>query len=214
MSKSKTKSMTREEVNRMIRGWKKYAKPLPKEWDKIFTEKQKDFLQAIRVSRGVVSVACDMACVSYQSVSNWRKDEVAFRNAFSEQVQAGIDDVEFRHLIAADDDVISRIHVLKCKRPEVWNEDARVRLDVNESKVIKVELPQAAQAKMLAEVFVEMHQLMTGGTAMLVDMTKAQSEKPILDALVTDATAPAENSMPETKPETEEAIKDEEAKTT
>lgn len=178
-----SRSLNRDELARLVRQWKKHQKPLPAEWEPLFSDNQKDFLKAIRFTRGAIAVACDIVGIGTNTVRNWKANDNAFRNAMSEQVQAGIDDVEFTHMLAADEDVISRIHVLKCKRPEVWNEDARVRLDVNETKTIRVELPSAEQAKMLAQVVYEMQQLMSGGKAMLVETMPASNEK-TLDAVV------------------------------
>lgn len=178
-----SRSLNRDELARLVRQWKKHQKPLPAEWEPLFSDNQKDFLKAIRFTRGAIAVACDIVGIGTNTVRNWKANDNAFRNAMSEQVQAGIDDVEFTHMLAADEDVISRIHVLKCKRPEVWNEDARVRLDVNETKTIRVELPSAEQAKMLAQVVYEMQQLMSGGKAMLVEAMPASNEK-TLDAVV------------------------------
>lgn len=178
-----SRSLNRDELARLVRQWKKHQKPLPAEWEPLFSDNQKDFLKAIRFTRGAIAVACDIVGIGTNTVRNWKANDNAFRNAMSEQVQAGIDDVEFTHMLAADEDVISRIHVLKCKRPEVWNEDARVRLDVNETKTIRVELPSAEQAKMLAQVVYEMQQLMSGGKAMLVEAMPASGEK-TLDAVV------------------------------
>lgn len=92
-------------------------------------KKREEFLEALRLSEGNVSKACEAAHVPRRTAYDWRGQDAHFADLWDEVVEAGTDTLEdeaFKRAKSSSDLLL--IFLLKSRRPEKYREN--VQLDV------------------------------------------------------------------------------------